>query len=89
MARINKKAGIMKLENVIYRGDNLTWLKKFPDKCIDLIYLDPPFFSNRHFEVIFNDGEELHSFEDRRKGGIEHYVEWMRGKKEKRDKNAK
>ena len=29
----------MKLENVIYCGDNLTWLKKFPDKCIDLIYL--------------------------------------------------
>ena len=44
----------MKLENVIYCGDNLTWLKKFPDKCIDLIYLDPPFFSNRHYEVIFN-----------------------------------
>lgn len=35
----------MKLENVIYSGDNLTWLKKFPDKFIDLIYLDSPFFS--------------------------------------------
>ena len=33
----------MKLENVIYCGDNLIWLKKFPDKFIDLIYLDPPF----------------------------------------------
>ena len=33
----------MKLENVIYSGDNLIWLKKFPDKFIDLIYLDPPF----------------------------------------------
>jgi len=30
----------MKLENVIYCGDNLTWQKKFTDKCIDLIYLD-------------------------------------------------
>ena len=39
----------MKLENVIYCGDNLTWLKKFPDKCIDLIYLDPPFFSNKNY----------------------------------------
>lgn len=47
----------MKLENVIYSGDNLTWLKKFPDKYIDLIYLDPPFFRNRYYEVIFNDGE--------------------------------
>jgi len=34
----------MKLENVIYCGDNLIWMKKFSDKCIDLIYLDPPFF---------------------------------------------
>jgi len=43
----------MKLENVIYSGGNLTWLKKFPDKCIDLIYLDSPFFSNKYNEVIF------------------------------------
>jgi len=68
----------MKLENVIYCGDNLTWLKKFPDKCIDLIYLDPPFFSNKNYEVIFNDGEEIRSFEDRWKGGINHYIEWMK-----------
>lgn len=64
--------------NTIYCGDNLIWLKKFPDKCIDLIYIDPPFFSNRHYEVIFNDGEEIRSFEDRWKGGISHYIEWMR-----------
>ena len=68
----------MKLENVIYCGDNLIWLKKFPDKCIDLIYLDPPFFSNKHYEVIFNDGEEIRSFEDRWKGGINHYIEWIK-----------
>ena len=68
----------MKLENIIYCGDNLIWLKKFPDKCIDLIYIDPPFFSNRHYEVIFNDGEEIRSFEDRWKGGINHYIQWMR-----------
>ena len=68
----------MKLENVIYCGDNLIWLKQFPDKCIDLIYLDPPFFSNKHYEVIFNDGEEIRSFEDRWQGGINHYIEWMK-----------
>lgn len=34
----------MKLENGIYCGDNLDWLKQFPDKFVDLIYLDPPFF---------------------------------------------
>ncbi len=68
----------MKLENVIYCGDNLIWLKQFPEKCIDLIYLDPPFFSNKHYEVIFNDGEEIRSFQDRWKGGINHYIDWMR-----------
>jgi len=68
----------MKLENEIYCGDNLIWLKKFPDKFIDLIYLDPPFFSNKHYEVIFNDGEEIRSFQDRWKGGINHYIEWMK-----------
>lgn len=68
----------MKLENVIYCGDNLIWLKKFPDKFVDLIYLDPPFFSNKKYEVIFHDGQEIRSFEDRWKGGINHYIGWMR-----------
>jgi DNA modification methylase len=68
----------MKLENVIYCGDNLIWLKKFPKNSIDFIYLDPPFFSNKYYEVIFHDGEEVRSFEDRWKGGINHYIGWMK-----------
>ena len=36
---------------VIYCGDNLEQLKKLPDACIDLIYIDPPFNSNRNYEV--------------------------------------
>jgi len=27
---------------VIYCGDNLVQLKRLPDACIDLIYIDPP-----------------------------------------------
>ncbi len=53
---------------------------EFPDKCVDLIYMDPPFFSNRNYEVIWNDGYEMRSFEDRWKGGIENYVAWMEPK---------
>ena len=68
----------MRFENAIFCGDCLTWMKNFPDNLVDLIYLDPPFFSNRHYEVIFDDGAEIRSFEDRWKGGIWHYVEWMR-----------
>ncbi|MGH8091985.1 MAG: hypothetical protein ACREIF_00735 [Chthoniobacterales bacterium] len=35
---------------VIYSGDNLEQLRKLPDACIDLIYIDPPFNSNRSYE---------------------------------------
>lgn len=63
---------------VLYCEDNLRQLVQFPDECIDLIYLDPPFFSNRHYEVIWGDEAEVRSFEDRWKGGIEVYIDWMR-----------
>lgn len=36
---------------VIYCGDNLEQLKKLPPACVDLIYIDPPFNSNRNYEV--------------------------------------
>ena len=68
----------MKLEGVIYCGDNLDWMRQFPDEFVDLCYIDPPFFTNKHYEVIFKDGQEIRAFEDRWKGGIDHYVEWMR-----------
>lgn len=62
---------------VIYRDDNLELLEEFPDECIDLIYLDPPFFSNRDYEVIWGDEAEIRSFKDRWKGGVDYYVDWM------------
>jgi DNA modification methylase len=68
----------MKLENAIYCGDNLEWMQKLPEGFVDLVYTDPPFFSNRLYEVIWNDGAEIRSFEDRWKGGIHHYIEWMK-----------
>jgi DNA modification methylase len=63
---------------VIYCGDNLARLAEFPTDSVDLIYLDPPFFSNRHYEVIWGDEAEVRSFEDRWSGGIEVYIDWMR-----------
>lgn len=68
----------MKLEGVIYCGDNLYWMSRLPDEVVDLCYIDPPFFSNRNHKVIFGDGEEIRSFEDRWSGGIENYIDWMR-----------
>ena len=32
---------------VVYCGDNLEQLAKLPDACVDLIYIDPPFNSDR------------------------------------------
>lgn len=63
--------------NSIYCGDSKDVLRDFPDECVDLIYLDPPFFSNKNYEVIWKDGYEVRAFEDRWKGGIEHYIGWM------------
>jgi len=66
--------------NKIYCGDCQDVLQGFPEQSVDLIYADPPFFSNRHFEVIWEDGYELRAFEDRWKGGIENYIAWMEPK---------
>jgi site-specific DNA-methyltransferase (adenine-specific) len=42
--------------NALYYGDNLDILRRYiPDESVDLIYLDPPFNSNRDYNVIFKD----------------------------------
>ncbi|MGH2488826.1 MAG: hypothetical protein ACRDFR_04330 [Candidatus Limnocylindria bacterium] len=56
---------------VLYYGDNLDILRRYvPDASVDLIYLDPPFNSNRDSNVIFRDASgnatdaQLLPFED-------------------------
>ena len=51
------------------RGDNLEIMSKFKSKSIDLIYADPPFFTNKQSEIIWHNGAEKRAFEDRWKGG--------------------
>ena len=42
--------------NVLYYGDNLDILRRYlPDAAVDLVYLDPPFNSNRDYNVISRD----------------------------------
>jgi site-specific DNA-methyltransferase (adenine-specific) len=42
--------------NVLYYGDNLDIRRRYlPDAAVDLVYLDPPFNSNRDDKVIFRD----------------------------------
>jgi len=58
-------------KNTLFYGDNLPILREYlADESVDLIYLDPPFNSNRNFNVLFKDesGEEapaqIRVFED-------------------------
>ena len=44
------------MNSKLYYGDNLDVLRSreyFPDECVDLIYLDPPFNSSRSYNVLF------------------------------------
>ncbi len=43
-------------QNTLFYGDNLPILREhIPDESVDLIYLDPPFNSNRSYNVLFKD----------------------------------
>ena len=50
---------------VVYCGDNLEQLAKLPDACVDLINIDPPFNSNRNYEVFWGETKGKRAFEDR------------------------
>ena len=41
--------------NHLYYGDCLTVMLDWPSNCVDLIYLDPPFNSNRQYNAIYKD----------------------------------
>lgn len=65
--------------NVIYRGDCFEILRDYDFKeKIDLIYLDPPFFTSKYYELIWGDGYERRLFDDRWAGGINQYTRWMK-----------
>lgn len=49
----------------LYYGDNLPILRTMPDEFVDLIYLDPPFNSNRAYNIIYpGDLGQVTAFED-------------------------
>jgi adenine specific DNA methylase Mod len=55
---------------VLFYGDNLPILREhIPDESVDLVYLDPPFNSNRNYNVLFRDESghseaQIEAFED-------------------------
>jgi site-specific DNA-methyltransferase (adenine-specific) len=62
--------GRLALSKLFY-GDNLAVLRNrgnFPDQCVDLIYLDPPFNSNADYNLLFGGNghseAQIRAFED-------------------------
>lgn len=48
--------------NTLFYGDNLPILREhIPTESVDLVYLDPPFNSNRNYNVLFKDESGLES----------------------------
>ena len=62
---------------IIYCGDCLEQLRKLPGASIDLVYIDPPFNSNRNYEVFWGETREKRSFEDRHESTAA-YIDFMR-----------
>jgi len=61
----------MKIPNKLYYGDNLDILRRYvKDESVDLVYLDPPFNSNRDYNVLFAEqsgkraAAQIKAFED-------------------------
>lgn len=62
---------------IIYCRDCLDQLRKLPAECVDLIYIDPPFNSNRNHEVFWGETKERRSFEDGHES-TQAYIAFMR-----------
>ena len=63
--------------NRLIWGDNLHVMRQTATNSVDLIYIDPPFFSGRQYNVIWGDNNELRSFNDIWEGGLDGYLVWL------------
>lgn len=63
--------------NKLYWGDNLHIMRTLSPESIDLIYIDPPFFSGKNYNMIFQDQNEVMTFEDIWDGGLPTYQIWL------------
>lgn len=49
----------LKRTRKLFLRDNLAALREMEDDAVDLVYLDPPFNSNRNYKIVFRGPEEL------------------------------
>jgi len=50
--------------NTLYAGDCLQRMREWPDACVDLIYLDPPFNSKANYNILFGRGKDKNKKDD-------------------------
>ena len=77
IACLSQRASSLIDTRIVYCGDCLEQLQKLPNGCVDLIYIDPPFNSNRNYEVFWGETKEKRSFEDRH-ASTAAYIDFMR-----------
>ena len=65
------------LDSRVFYADSAKFLKKIPKNHVKLVYLDPPFFSDRNYEVISKDGTS-NSFGDKWSDGLNGYLDFMK-----------
>lgn len=63
-SRSDKKIMKLKALNTVLKGDCLEKLQEIPDRSIDLIYLDPPFFTQKRHSLKNRDASKTFSFHD-------------------------
>ena len=63
--------------NRLIWGDNLHIMRQLPNASVDLVYIDPPFFSGRPYNVIWGDRNERRSFDDIWEAGMPGYLIWL------------
>ena len=63
--------------NRLIWGDNLHVMRQIPSNSIDLVYIDPPFFSGRQYNELWGDNNELRSFNDIWESGLDGYLIWL------------
>ncbi len=62
--------------NLMIWGDNLHAMRSLPAGSVDLIYADPPFFTNREFPHLY-DGTQNPMFSDVWSEGMDGYLSWL------------
>ena len=68
----------MKIGNgQLIEGDNLQVMRGLEAESIDLIYADPPFFSQKDYSIVWGDSQEVRSFSDIWKDGLPGYLTWL------------